>query len=197
MRDSSSTATKRLNVTEVVLSRGTRRSIYCLLGKNWPFQQLHVNVSASGMSLNLQTKSGRGYCHPSQANNFIQHGIGLNSTSNTMTVMLQHIIRDIISIYKSNIIMNKNEIKLADHLPDYYFFLPFRVGIVGMPLSFKQAEQYHFSGVGSLRPTQARWNYRRHIKKLVESDNQFTFRSNLLIPTHSYGHPSSLSQAII
>ena len=114
MRDSSSTA-KRLNVTEVVLSRGTRRSIYCLLGKNWPFQQLHVNASAIGMSLNVQTKSGRGYCHPSQANNFIQHGIGLNSTSNTMTVMLQHIIRDIISIYKSNIIMNKNEIKLADH----------------------------------------------------------------------------------
>lgn len=174
MRDSSSTA-KRLNVTEVVLSRGTRRSIYCLLGKNWPFQQLHVNASASGMPLNVQTKSGRGYCH--QADNFIQHDIGLSSTSNTMTVMLQHIIRDIISIYKSNIIMNKNEIKVADH-PDYYFFLPFRVGIVGMPLSFKQAEQYHFSGVGSLRPTQARWNYGRHIKKLVESDNQFTFRSN-------------------
>lgn len=41
-------------------------------------------------------------------------------------------------------------------LPDYYFLLPFRVVVVGMLFSFEQAEQYHFSGVGSLRPTHAR-----------------------------------------
>ena len=49
-----------------------------------------------------------------------------------------------------------------------HFLLPFLVvvgggGGVGVgisnPLARMQASQYHFSGVGDLSPTQARWNY--------------------------------------
>ena len=62
------------------------------------------------------------------------------------------------------------------HWKGDYFFLPFRVGTGGVdetrPFSFVHTEQYHFSGVGCLRPTHARWN-------------------------HSNGQPPSLSQAII
>ena len=63
---------------------------------------------------------------------------------------------------------NKNHRKKETIEYSAHFLLPFLVvaaggGGVGVgisnPLARMQASQYHFSGVGDLSPTQARWNY--------------------------------------